>query len=275
MNLIERAVARLSETQSGSSRAGVAPADPAKAENERKTTVEVLSERWAEPVVEHAAVPFPRVAPRSGAPLASPPLGSPPLASPPGVTSRPAPAPEPVRIHLESLRSRGMIVPGGAPTTTGQEFRVIKRPLLGNAFGRLDRAAVPNGKRVMVTSAFPGEGKSFCAVNLAMSIAAELDHGIILVDADVARPSIPRTLGIEVKAGLMDWLLQDELDLSSLVLPTNVETLSILPAGRHHEQATELLASEAMGRLLDELSALYPDCILWPLSNQMKLSASS
>ena len=114
----------------------------------------------------------------------------------------------------------------------------------------------------MVTSAFPGEGKSFCAINLAMSIAAERDHGVILVDADVARPSIPRVLGIDARAGLMDWLIDGAPDLSRLVLPTNIETLSLLPAGRRHEHATELLASEAMGRLLEQLSQRYPECII-------------
>ncbi|MFP5405035.1 MAG: XrtA-associated tyrosine autokinase [Gammaproteobacteria bacterium] len=250
MNLIERAVERLTEAQSEASRTGAPPADAATAKTERPNTIETLADRMAESAAERAAVVFPRAAP---SPLPAPPL----TPVPPART-----AVEPVRIHLESLRTRGMIVPGSPPTATGQEFRVIKRPLLGNAFGRLDRAPVQNGKRVMVTSAFPGEGKSFCAVNLAMSMAAERDHGIILIDADVAKPSIPRELGIEVKAGLMDWLIDDRIDLHGLVLPTNVETLSVLPAGRHHEQATELLASEAMGRLLEQLSVLYPDCIM-------------
>jgi protein-tyrosine kinase len=168
---------------------------------------------------------------------------------------------EAVRIHLEAIRARGFVTPEGEQSQIGQEFRVIKRPLLANAFGR-GVAAVKNGKRVMVTSAFPGEGKSFCAINLAMSIAAERDTKVLLVDADVARPSILRELGIQTQAGLMDLLVDNTQNLSQLVLPTNVEKLSILPAGRRHKQATEFLASASMSRLLEQISARYPDRII-------------
>ena len=173
-----------------------------------------------------------------------------------------ASAREPVRIHLEAIRARGFVTPDGEQSQIGQEFRVIKRPLLANAFGR-GVASVKNGKRVMVTSAFPGEGKSFCAINLAMSIAAERDFKVLLVDADVARPSILRELGMpESQAGLMDLLVDNNQELSQLVVPTNVEKLSILPAGRRHRQATEFLASASMSRLLEQISARYPDRII-------------
>jgi protein-tyrosine kinase len=167
---------------------------------------------------------------------------------------------EPVRLHLESMRLKGLLTPDAKQSTTGEEFRVIKRPLLANAFGK-GTAPVRNGKRIMVTSAFPGEGKSFCAINLAMSIAAERDQKVLLVDADVARPSIPRELGISAEAGLMDWLIDGKLDVADLVLATNVDKLSILPAGRRHQSATELLASTSMSRLLEQISSRYPDRI--------------
>ena len=114
----------------------------------------------------------------------------------------------------------------------------------------------------MVTSAFPGEGKSFWAINLAMSIAAERDHKVLLIDADVARPSIPRELGISTERGLMDWLIDGGPDLSELVLPTQVEKLSLLPAGRRHTHATELLASGSMSRLFEQLSERFADHLL-------------
>ncbi len=167
---------------------------------------------------------------------------------------------EPVRLHLESMRLKGLLTPDAKQSTTGEEFRVIKRPLIANAFGK-GTAPVRNGKRIMVTSAFPGEGKSFCAINLAMSIAAERDQKVLLIDADVARPSIPRELGISAEAGLMDWLIDGKLDVADLVLPTNVDKLSILPAGRRHQSATELLASTSMSRLLEQISSRYPDRI--------------
>jgi exopolysaccharide/PEP-CTERM locus tyrosine autokinase len=260
MSLIERAVARL--TQDGTDPPGGAEPGAATPRNgaERKTTIEALADRMAaEPVVvapQHTDEPS-RGQPQAPArphPAAHPAPGAQPLSG--------AATVEPVRIHLEALRARGMVVPSGTPTPTAHEFRIIKRPLLANAFGRNGQPAARNGKRIMVTSAFPGEGKSFCAVNLALSIAAERDHGVILVDADVARPTIPRELGFDAQAGLMDWLVDGAPDLSRLVLPTNIDTLSILPAGRRHEQATELLASEAMGRLLGQLTERYPDCII-------------
>lgn len=169
--------------------------------------------------------------------------------------------PSAVRIGIETLRARGMVTPDAAPTALSQEFRVIKRPLLDNAFGR-SVPAVANGRRVMVTSAFAGEGKSFCAINLAMSIAAERDTHVLLVDADVAKPSIPGELGIETSAGLMDCLVDPNIDVGEVVIPTNIDRLSILPAGRRHEHATELLASAAMGTLVDHLASRYDDRII-------------
>lgn len=167
----------------------------------------------------------------------------------------------PVRIPIEMLRARGFVTPDAAPTAISQEFRVIKRPLIANAFGR-GAPAVLNGRRVMVTSAFAGEGKSFCAINLAMSIAAERDTYVLLVDADVAKPSIPRELGVEGGPGLMDCLVDPSQDVGELVQPTNIERLSLLPAGRRHEHATELLASASMKDLLDHLADRYDDRII-------------
>ena len=207
---------------------------------------------FASPKVPAAApaATFPNAAPRTAAP------------SDARVATRPVTARKQSRIHIEALRARGFVTPDGSPTEIGQQFRMIKRPLLINAFGAGITPAVKNGRRVMVTSAFAGEGKSFCAINLAMSIAAERDTHVLLVDADVARPSLPRELGIESSRGLMDWLTDTSLDIGELVQPTNVDKLSILTAGRHHEQATEFLASESMGQLLDHLSDRYDDRII-------------
>ncbi len=165
-----------------------------------------------------------------------------------------------VTIDLQRLREGGMIAPDGDKTPLAEEFRVIKRPLLKNAFG--GGPAIRNGNLVMVTSAFPREGKSFCAINLAMSIAMERDRTVLLVDADVARPSIPQKFGIAPDVGLMDVLLDHDVKLSDAIVRTNVNKLALLPAGRPHRQATELLASEAMANLLAELSARYADRIV-------------
>lgn len=164
----------------------------------------------------------------------------------------------PLHVDIGALRTRGFATSDGANPTASREFRVIKRPLLTNAFGT-DAASRAHGRRILVTSSLPGEGKSHCAINLALSVAAERDHQVLLVDADVARPSIPRHLGIEPGAGLMDWLVDGSPDLGELVRRTDIDKLSILQAGRAHEHATELLASAAMTRLLDELAMRFPD----------------
>jgi receptor protein-tyrosine kinase len=239
MSLIERAVSRLGEQPAKTPAPGTAPAH-------REAAVDKLTDRIG---VSDVIAPV---------------VDAPPIVSPATSPVRPAPAApaaQPIRIHLEAMRARGMITPDGEQTQIAQEFRVIKRPLISNAFGK-GAAAVRNGRRVMVTSAFPGEGKSFCAINLAMSIAAERDHKVLLIDADVARPSIPRELGISTERGLMDWLVDGGPDVSQLVLHTQVEKLSILPAGRRHTHATELLASASMNQLFAQLSERFSDHLL-------------
>ncbi|MBU1691915.1 MAG: XrtA-associated tyrosine autokinase [Gammaproteobacteria bacterium] len=164
-------------------------------------------------------------------------------------------------INLAKLRQLGMIIPDGERSQIAEEFRLIKRPLLKNAFTK-GAEPVNSGNLIMVTSALAGEGKTFCAANLAMSIAMELDHTVLLVDADVARPSLPKYLGLEPGRGLLDVLLDDKLDLSDVLIRTNVEKLSILQAGSRHKRATELLASQAMSDLLKEIARRYPDRIV-------------
>lgn len=164
-------------------------------------------------------------------------------------------------INLVKLRQTGMITPDGERSQLAEQFRLIKRPLIMNAFNQ-GAALIKNGNLIMVTSTFPGEGKSFCSINLAMSIAMEMDHRVLLVDADVAKPSIPKFFGFRADKGLMDVLLDDHVQLSDVLIRTNVEKLSILPAGRGHRYATELLASDAMNRLLRDMAQRYPDRII-------------
>jgi exopolysaccharide/PEP-CTERM locus tyrosine autokinase len=114
----------------------------------------------------------------------------------------------------------------------------------------------------MVTSALPGEGKSFTAINLAMSIAMEIDRVVLLVDADVARPSLPWRLGLPETPGLLDALGENSVDLGQVLRHTNVERLTYLSSGRQHKRATEMLASDAMTSLLDELASRYSDRIV-------------
>jgi protein-tyrosine kinase len=180
----------------------------------------------------------------------------------PASTSRPAAvAPRDARrleINLERLKERGFVTPDAPKSQIADEFRIIKRPIIGNAFGRTG-TKVRDGNLVMVTSALPGEGKTFTAVNLAMSLAMELDNTVLLVDGDVAHPDLPKTLGVRNSPGLLDLLTDENPSIEDAVVRTNIETLSILPAGAHHRRATELLASEQMAMLLRQLTMRYPD----------------
>jgi receptor protein-tyrosine kinase len=171
------------------------------------------------------------------------------------------PAPKPVTVDLARLAHAGFITPDAPQTPIAREFRVIKRPILENAQGKGGERP-PEASLVMVTSAMAGEGKSFCAVNLALSMAMELDNTVLLVDADVANPSVLEILGLPQAPGLLDVLTDPTRDLGSVILRTNVEKLSVLPAGTRHERATELLASDAMTRLVREVASRYPDRIV-------------
>lgn len=166
-------------------------------------------------------------------------------------------------VNLDSARltAGGFVTPDSPRSQLADEFRVIKRPLLTNVSGK-SAAPVARANLIMVTSSVPGEGKTFVAINLALSIAMELDHTVLLVDADVARPALLERLGLPPSRGLLDVLTDHTLDLSDVLLRTNVERLSLLPAGTAHARATELLASDAMNRLVDEMATRYPDRIL-------------
>ena len=115
---------------------------------------------------------------------------------------------------------------------------------------------------VMVTSPLAEEGKTFCAINLAISIALEMDRTVLLVDADVAKPSIPAVLGVKAENGLMDMLFDRGIDLADVLCKTNIDKFTLLPAGTEHQHATELLASEAMSALLQEMAERYHDRII-------------
>ena len=166
-----------------------------------------------------------------------------------------------VEIDLDALSAAGIVSPNAPRSQIADQFRVIKRPLIRNAMGK-GASVIANGNLIMVTSALAGEGKSFTAINLALSIATELDNTVMLVDADVARPSVLRVLGLPPSPGLLDMVLDESLDMSSVLLKTNIDKLSILPSGLQHQRATELLASDAMIRMLGTMASRYPDRIV-------------
>lgn len=165
-----------------------------------------------------------------------------------------------VEIDLDRLASQGYLAPELARSELALEFRYIKRPLLSNAADRSQGAG--RNALIMVSSALPGEGKTFCAINLAMSMAMEVDTSVLLVDADVIRPTVLDRLGLPSMKGFLDVLTDDKLDLTDVILRTNVPKLSILPAGAGNAMSTELLASGAMDRMLVEIATRYPDRVV-------------
>jgi protein-tyrosine kinase len=172
-----------------------------------------------------------------------------------------ATGPNYLNIDFQRLQANGIITPAAPDMQLLHEFRVIKRPLIRNALGK-SGAPLTNGNLIMVTSALPGEGKTFVALNLAMSIAMEVDSTVLLVDADVVAPSIPRVLGVRGGKGVMDVLTDPSLNFGDVMLKTNVNRLALVPAGTPHRRASELLASDAMAELLDEVSRRYADRIV-------------
>jgi protein-tyrosine kinase len=166
-----------------------------------------------------------------------------------------------LKLDEERLRQAGMVVPDSTRSKIKEEYRHIKRPLLMNAAGK-GTSVLKHANLIMVTSSHPGEGKTFTAANLALSIAAERDKTVLLVDADVVRPSLGNLLGFSAEKGLVDHLIDPTLDVGELLIKTELPTLTILPAGTPHHLSTELLASTAMQTLTEELSNRYRDRIV-------------
>lgn len=244
MSLIEQAAKRLEEL--------------------RKSGVDVpdaLVEENPEEMVALVEAPRPRNLQRPAAGDRSALPGASPVKAAPTSRTDSAAVSRTVHIDLVRLAEAGFVTPDAPRTKLASEFRTIKRPLLANAqptaVGRSH-----NANLIMVTSAVAGEGKSFTALNLAMSMAMELDTTVLLVDADVAHPVVLETLGLPSSKGLMNVLTDQRLDLSSVILRTNIEKLSVLPAGTPHPRATEFLASDGMTQLVDEMAARYPDRII-------------
>ena len=164
-------------------------------------------------------------------------------------------------VDRDALAAAGHIVPGAHATGLAEEFRLVKRQLLA---GLERRVSLPEEKRrsVLVCSAQPQEGKTFCAVNLALSLAGEQGLEVLLVDADVAKPDLLSTLGIESGPGLVDALADPAADPEDFVIRTDVEGLSVLPAGRKTNNVPELMASERTRDLLVRLVAADPRRII-------------
>lgn len=165
-----------------------------------------------------------------------------------------------IHIDVQRLEAMGMVSPTESFTKIKEEYRYIKRPLLNNAFGP-GASTLDQPNLVMISSSLSGEGKTFTAINLAISMAMEEDRQVLLIDADVIKPSICQRLGIAEYPGLMDYLT-GKAQVTDIILSTNIPNLKLVTAGRRHYHSNEMIASEKMKYFMDELSVRYPDRIV-------------
>jgi protein-tyrosine kinase len=163
------------------------------------------------------------------------------------------------RSHLVAMN---FIDPDGQVTGLSEEFRIVKRQLLLAARGGKGVDVVEHGERILVCSANPNEGKTYCAINLALSMATEKDNRVLLVDADFAKPSVLRTLQIDSGPGLMDALADPSVDVEDFVIETDITGLSVLPAGAQTNQDTEYLAASRTAEIINQLTRNDPSRII-------------
>lgn len=209
----------------------------------------------AEPV---AAAPVAPVALAPAAPVAAAPI---PVAEP-VVTAPSGPrvtfAARQHHVDRAQMERHGLINPEGPVTATLEEFRIVKRQLLKAA--RADVSGM--ARRILVCSPLPNEGKTYCATNLALAMAAERDCEVVLIDADVAKPSILSLLGLPKGPGLMDALANTSIKVEDCVISTDIPGFFVLPAGHQTNADSEYLASARTTEVLARLMQGAPERVL-------------
>jgi Mrp family chromosome partitioning ATPase len=168
----------------------------------------------------------------------------------------------PQKIDRGRLQELGMIVPGAAVSTLFEEFRIVKRQVLLSVREARSMGDAAAAQRVLVSSPLPGEGKTFCATNLALALAAEKDSEVVLVDADFAKPTVLALLGLSGGKGLMDALADPAIRIEDCVIPTDIHGLYVLPAGNRTSADSEFLASGRTSEVLGRLTQGAPNRIV-------------
>lgn len=166
-----------------------------------------------------------------------------------------------VNINWRALAAEGFIDNNDTKSQLAEEFRVIKRPLVNN-IQDVESNGISRPNLILICSSLPGEGKTFISINLALSIANELDKSVLLIDADVEKPSISKQLGIKQSPGLIEYLENDKVTFSDIMLKTDLDNLNVIPAGKRHKYSTELLSSQRMYLFAEEVSRRYKDRIV-------------
>jgi Mrp family chromosome partitioning ATPase len=160
-----------------------------------------------------------------------------------------------IAIDLMRLRAQGYLPEEGQERRFADYCHRIKRPLVDRA---LSAGAPQEARLILLTSAVPGDGKTFMTINLALSIARERDVTVLLVDGDLPRAHISHVLGMEGEPGLLNALRDEALDIESLVHDSDIRGLEILPAGAPSDGASELIASARMRELASKLICRNP-----------------
>ncbi len=190
---------------------------------------------------------------------------APPAAAAPRQTRR-MPQAEPVaqsrQVSLDrnALRAHGIALPSAGRSRIAEEFRIVKRQVVAKFLDEIDTDPEAQKNRViMVTSAKPGEGKTFAAINLALSIASEQDLKVLLIDLDTRHHAMQDMMGIPAGRGLTDLLSNPDVDFADVVLRTNMPNLAVMPAGHPDNRGPELLSSKRTREMFDEITQRYSD----------------
>lgn len=248
MSVIEQAARRLEELR----RAGVQPAAVP------GTGAHVVQEVIREGGLESGQTRGPGSGPKAGGADGTPAAGAQSAGT---AARRGQDGAQTVAIDFALAAENGFLLPGAPRSRLADEFRAAKHGLLKNVRGQ---SAAPGTRAncIMVTSALPGEGKTFTSVNLALSLAREIDLRALLIDADVVNPNIMSRLGLPDRKGLLDLIADPEIQADDVILRTNIDKLALLAAGTASDRSTELLASEGMDRWVREFAAYDPNRVV-------------
>ena len=154
----------------------------------------------------------------------------------------------------EAAIDRNLVALTDSHSPEAEQFKILRTNILFPLTGSPPRS-------ILVTSAGPGEGKTFTAANLAISIALNVNRHVLLIDADMRRPQLHKRFGFGSVPGLSDYLAEGR-PLPSLLLKTKVDKLTLLAAGLPPDNPAELIGAERMSSLLAEVTNRYPDRIV-------------